>query len=406
MSPRALYLTGTFTWFSAFGIQGVLFAWLVTMVLDQSAAMVGFAQMALLLPGTLLMLFGGAVSDVLGPKRVVVSAQFFALVPLLFLIYVLSSDTLSYQAMLIYGVLMGIAQAFVTPSRDGMLNMVAGSRLQRTVVFATMMQFGGQIVGFILAGFADRFGAVPIVIAQCVLLSAGAFAYSRVPISYQPPARQKSFVRSMGHSIADGARTVIGNSSMVAVMVQNVAMAMFFMSSYLVCLPILIREVFDGSAQDLAWINMANSAGLVLTAALLLPYGDVKRPGRTLLLNHGIGSLTLAAGALSGSFVWLAVFIFAWGINGGFAIAMSRSIMQQLAPTHQVSRVMSFYNLSFMGAGPIGMLLGGFLAARYGPASAIIISCALMIAVNLSTIVWSPLWRLNLDDAAPARQAD
>ncbi len=406
MSPRALYLTGTFTWFSAFGIQGVLFAWLVTMVLDQSAAMVGFAQMALLLPGTLLMLFGGAVSDVLGPKRVVISAQFFALVPLLFLIYVLSSDTLSYSAMLIYGVLMGVAQAFVTPSRDGMLNMVAGRRLQRTVVFATMMQFGGQIVGFILAGFADRFGAVPIVIAQCVLLSAGAFAYSRVPVSYQPPAREHSFVRSMGRSIAAGARTVIGNSSMVAVMVQNVAMAMFFMSSYLVGLPILIREVFDGSAQDLSWINMANSAGLVLTAALLLPYGDVKRPGRTLLLNHGIGALTLAAGALSDSFVWLAVFIFAWGINGGFAIAMSRSIMQQLAPTDQVSRVMSFYNLSFMGAGPIGMLLGGFLAAQYGPANAIVISCALMLGVNLSTIAWSPLWRLNLDEAAPARDPD
>lgn len=406
MSPRAKYLTGTFTWFAAFGIQGVLFAWLVTMVLDQSAAMVGFAQMALLLPGTLLMLFGGAVSDVLGPKRVVVSAQCFALVPLLFLIYVLTSDTLSYNAMLIYGVLMGIAQAFVTPSRDGMLNAVAGNRLQRTVVFATMMQFGGQIVGFILAGFADRFGPVPIVIAQCALLSAGALAYSRVPISYEPQSRQHSFIRSMGRSIADGARTVIGNKSMVAVMVQNVAMAMFFMSSYLVGLPILIREVFDGSAQDLSWINMANSAGLVLTAALLLPYGDVKRPGRTLLLNHGIGALTLAAGALSGSFVWLAVFIFAWGLNGGFAIAMSRSIMQQLAPTHQVSRVMSFYNLSFMGAGPIGMLLGGFLAARYGPAQAIIISCGLMLIVNLSTTVWSPLWRLSLDDSAPLQPSD
>ena len=52
-----------------------MFAWLVTMVLRESPERVGFAQMALLLPGTLLILIGGSYSDRFGGRRVVVLAQ-------------------------------------------------------------------------------------------------------------------------------------------------------------------------------------------------------------------------------------------------------------------------------------------------------------------------------------------
>lgn len=399
MTPRTLYLAGTFTWFAAFGVQGVLFAWLVTMVLGQDPAMVGLANVALLLPGTLLMLVGGAVSDVLGAKRVVVAAQTFALVPILFLMAVLSSDSLSYTAMLVYAGLMGVVQAFVTPSRDGLLNGVAAGRLQRTVVAATMMQFGGQIIGFSLAGLADRIGPVPVIGVQAVLLAIGAFCYSRVKVADTRPTRTTGFAQAMRSSIAAGARTVFADRSMIAVMVQNMAMAFFFMSSYMVSLPVLIREVWDGSAADLAWVNTANSAGLVVTAAILLPWGDVRKPGRALLMNHAVGALTLGAAALAPSFFWMTVFIFLWGMNGGIAIAMSRSIMQQLAPPDQVSRVMSFYNLSFIGAGPIGMLIAGLLGNQFGPAQAILICCALMLLVNLMTSLASPLRSLELGAA-------
>ena len=63
MNSRQYYLLGSASWFFSYGMQGVLFAWLVTMVLEESPALVGIAQMALLVPGTLLMLFGGSLAD-------------------------------------------------------------------------------------------------------------------------------------------------------------------------------------------------------------------------------------------------------------------------------------------------------------------------------------------------------
>ena len=36
--------------------------------------------------------------------------------------------------LIVYALLMGLAQAFVTPARDGLLNLVAGNNVQRMVV--------------------------------------------------------------------------------------------------------------------------------------------------------------------------------------------------------------------------------------------------------------------------------
>ena len=54
MRPRNLYLIATGSWFAAFGMQSVVFAWLVTIVLEQPDELVGWAQTALLIPGMLL----------------------------------------------------------------------------------------------------------------------------------------------------------------------------------------------------------------------------------------------------------------------------------------------------------------------------------------------------------------
>ena len=68
---------------------------------------------------------------------------------------------------------MGLAQAFITPARDGLLNHVAGDNIQRMVVLASLCQFGFQILGYILAGFADSVGAITILSVQSVILLLG-----------------------------------------------------------------------------------------------------------------------------------------------------------------------------------------------------------------------------------------
>ncbi len=393
------YLLGTASWFTAFGIQGVMFAWLVTMVLRESPEMVGLAQMTLLLPGTLLMLIGGTYADRFGGRRIVIGAQSVAACAPLLLLVLIWSDMLTYASMLVYAVFMGCATAFVTPARDGLLNEIAEGRVQRAVMLASMIQFGGQMIGFTLAAGADLVGPLVVLGAQSLCLALGVLAFVLIPRPHE--GRHVRTGRLLA-SLAEGARTVFSSASMRLIVVQNVAMAIFFMGSYVVAMPLLVREVFNGTARDLAFTNGSNSLGLVLSIVLMLRLGDVTRQGRALVLSQLAGSLMLIAAALMTSFALYVLMLFIWGACGGIAMTMARTIMQEQAPDAQRSRVMSFYALSFMGAGPLGALFTGYMVELLGPQQALVLSGSLMAVVACILAVGSNLWSLRAYQVASA----
>jgi MFS family permease len=360
--------------------------------------------MALLLPGTLFILVGGSYADRHGGRRIVMIAQTIAALAPLLLVGALVMDALTYGVMLTYAVLMGTAQAFVTPARDGLLTQVAEGRVQRTVMLTSMIQFGLQIFGFAVASLADVGGAVPILLTHASLLAVGVLAFWRTRVARVPHADP---MPPLLRSVVEGARTVFSSPSMRLIVVQNVAMAMFFMGSYIVTMPLLVREVFAGSARELTFMNVCNSIGLVSTIILLLRTGDVHHQGRALLLSQGLGAISLAAAAFAQSLGLFVFAVFLWGACGGIAMTMSRTIMQEQAPESQRSRVMSFYSFSFMGAGPLGALFNGFLVQQFGPQVALLTSSLLMLLVMLLVGAGSRLWRLTAHvHAAPAARAE
>ncbi len=390
MKPLTLYLLGTGAWFMAFGLQSVMFAWLVTMVLLESPEKVGIAQTVMLLPGTLLILVGGSVADRIGGKPVAVGGYCLAVLAPLLLIWVLWQGQLSYTLMLCYAVLMGTATAFVTPGRDGLLNSVAQGRVQRAVLLTSVAQFGLQMFGFMAAYFADVVGPIPVLSIQATCLVFGALMLSRLPPSTPSPSKD-----SLLASVKEGAATVFASAAMRTVALQNIVMAICFMGSYIVTVPLLVREVFDGSAGDLALVNGANSVGLVLTIIIMLRFGDIRRQGRALLLAQLAGAVILGLGAFVTHLGLLLLVLFAWGICGGMAMTMSRTIMQEQAPDNQRGRVMGFYAFTFMGAGPLGALFNGYLVDAVGAQTALLSSSVLMLVFILLVSMRSELWRIT-----------
>ena len=395
MTPRSLYLVATGSWFTAFGLQNVVFAWLVTIVLHERAELVGLAQTALLAPGMLLILIAGALADRVGPDRQALYAQIGgALVPWI-LIGALAMGWLSYGVMVLYAIVMGVIQAFITPARDGLLNHVAGTKVQQTVLMTSLTQFGCQIFGYTVAGYADRVGAEVILMVQSAIGVVGVVAF--VAIRRADLVEKTNVRHSVWSGVASGAITVWSSAVMRVVVVQNVAMACFFMGCFIVCFPLVVREVFQGSSSDLSWLNSFNSLGLVTTILIMLRVGYVRRPGRAVLLYQGLGAVVLAAAGLMENFVLFVAAVFVWGLCGGVAMPMSRTLMQELAPPEQRARVMSFYAFSFMGAGPLGTLLCGYLAGAYGPQMAIVLCGSAMLLVVAVIRLSSKLWYAEFD---------
>ncbi len=396
MRPIHHYCLATGTWFAAHGVQNVLFAWLVAMVLHETPQLVGLAQMAMLAPVMLLMLLGGSVADAIGGRRLAMIAQGFAVLPGIGLLAALAFDALDFRVMLLYAVAMGCAAAFVTPARDGLLNQVAEGQIQRTVVLVSLVQFGVQMLGFGVAGLAGWIGPEAVMAFQVVVLSVGVAAYRRLP----PPASQLAglagpALRDLAGSIAEGCRTVLGSKDMRPVVVQNLAMGLFFMGSYIVTMPLLVREVYHGSSADLALVNIANALGLVTSIVVLLFGGDIRRQGRALLTAHALGCVFLAAAGLAPGFWAVLVCVYLWGACGGVAMTMSRTIMQQAAPDGQRGRVMAFFSFSFMGAGPVGALSCGYLVGAVGAPAALLAASGALLAVMVAVAKTSALWNMT-----------
>lgn len=373
-------------------MQSVVFAWLVTLLLREPAERVGLAQMSILLPGMLFILLAGAIADRIGLRRQALWAQLFAALTPFLLIYFLSQGALTYGVVIVYALLMGLAQAFVTPARDGLLNLVAGNDVQRMVMLTSLCQFGFQIIGYTLAGFADTVGPIYILGLQSFILLAGCGALIAMGDVGKPladPNKQSSVLKDF----REGATAVAGNPLLRAVMIQNVAMGIFFMGVFIVAFPIVLREVYNGTSADLASLNAVNSLGLVLTIVVLLRLGQIERAGRALLLAQFVGSIVLMLSGLVVQKSLFIFFVFLWGVCGGLAMPMSRTIMQQTAPPALRARVMSFYAFSFMGAGPLGALWAGYMADAYGPQLAIVISAAGMALLVAVMAFVSPLWR-------------
>ena len=394
MKPIHYYCVATGSWFAAHGAQNVLFAWLVAMVLREPPRMVGVAQMALLAPVTLLMLIGGSVADVAGGRRVAMVAQSLAVLPAAALLLALHVDAVDFPVMIAFAVAMGCATAFVTPARDGLLNVVARGRIQRAVVLVGLAQYGMLGLGFLVAGMADRVGAGVVLGFQMAVLAVGAVAYGRLPrgeaLRFVMPS-----AREVVGAVAEGCRTVLRSPVMRMVVAQNIAMGVFFMGSYIVTVPLLIREVYAGSSAQLALVNASNMLGLVAAMLALLFAGDLRRPGRALLLAHGVGCVFLAAAGL-GFGIWaVALSLWLWGACGGVAMSMSRAMMQEAAPSGQRSRVMAFFSFSFMGAGPVGALLCGQLVSMLGPQVALAVACAALMTVLVAMASRSTLWNLR-----------
>ena len=119
------------------------------------------------------MLIGGSVADRFGGRRVAMAAHLLAVVPVLCLIGALVLERVDFTFMVFYALAMGCALAFVTPARDGLLNVVAEGRIQRTVVKATLIQFSVQACAALAAGLTKFIGPVAILSFQAAALALG-----------------------------------------------------------------------------------------------------------------------------------------------------------------------------------------------------------------------------------------
>lgn len=367
------------------------------MVLHKPAALVGFAQMATLLPMPLLLLFGGAAADRRELKRQLLVLQSAMILPHVGLAAVIASDNLTYAAILLYGIAITTLGGFIVPARDAFLPAVvrrARVDLTQAIAIATGTQFGGQLIGLALAGLASRIGALPLLGAAFLFTALAAFAMSRLGPQPSLHAGGDKSVRALLKDIGEGLERSLASEAIRPVIILLFGGGVLFMGMFLVGMPLLIRDVYKGGSEEFALLNMSFMAGVLSATLLLARLRPIRRRGRAMMLATGGGVFAMTVMHFAPPEPVLFLVMFIWGSTGGVSMSMSRAIVQDAAADSHRARVISVYQLAQLGGGPIGALATGFLIEQVGVLNAMLFPLVGIVFLWGGVYFFTPLWRV------------
>ncbi|MBW2396437.1 MAG: MFS transporter [Deltaproteobacteria bacterium] len=379
MSSYGWFTAGATSWFTAWGMNGLVFSWLVVNVLETEARWVGLAQSSTMLPALGLLLFGGAVADRFDPRRLLIGLHLAATLPMLALAVAIEAGALSLTLLIGYGLMLGTFSAFVMPSRDALLSRVAGNDMMRAVTGMTAFQFGGQAVGSMIGGATESVGVVAILALQALVLAAGAAATLRV--AEGQPSTKPSEARSALHQILEGIRIVWGTPNLRTPVVLVFLVGVLFIGPYMVLFPLLVRDHYGGGSFELALLFVTFPLGTIAGSLILRVLGGVRRMGRALLLSLASGAVTLVVMAVGLSFPQMVGAAVIWGLCGAVFINTSRTLVQEAAPAEALGRVLAAYQVGIMGGSPLGALLSGIAAERFGPLATLRVAGVTMLVI-------------------------
>ncbi|MAU62219.1 MAG: hypothetical protein CMI62_15985 [Parvibaculum sp.] len=388
-----LYLGGQASWFISLGIQFVIFPFLVTQVLHEPAARVGIAQMSLMIPSLLFMLLGGTVADHGDARRILIRVHLFATVPPLVLAAVFLTDNLTYTSLIVYALVMGTLGAFAIPARDSALTRVAGTNIQQAVTMAMGVQMGSQLVGMLFAALASITGTPALLIFQAIVMLAGFWASARLePL---PPTNTASAANRFVQ-IADGIRSAAATPIVATVIALNFAVGLFYVGSFLVVLPLMLRDVYQSTpaefTRDFAVINICFWGGTIIANLALFRVGHIRHRGRVMMASLTSGLIILALFHFHMSFWLLCLLILWWGIGAGTTMTMGRTIVQVAASESHRARVLAAYQLGFSGGAPLGSLMMGILVGWLGIFDAVLVPATIMIGILALLYFVTPIW--------------
>lgn len=381
------YFGGMTTWFAAIGMQTVMFPFLVTMELAAGPGALGIAMMSLMLPTLLLILIGGATADHFDGRSILVVTHLLAGLPALGLSAIYGTGALTYPVLIAYALCMGAVGAFIMPARDALLTRIAdASSLQQAVMRASGLQFGAQILGFVVASQIEWVGITHLLLFQTALLWLGALLSFALPKGHREAGSAPS-----ASAIFEGVKEVRRNERLFAPTVLIFCVGIFFFGTSQVAFPIIIRDSFGGGADELALSNGLMMSGIVAMTMILARRRRIERQGRAVSLALLFGCVCLAAFAVVPNFPSFVIVSFLWGMGGGVAMTTSRLIIQESAPAEYRARVLAAFQMGIMGGAPIGALLTGLLTEFVPPQPAMLIPAVLMASIVLLMAFLTPM---------------
>jgi len=340
-------------------MQSVALQWLVWR-LTHSARLLGLIAFLSQFPVLLFGALGGSLADRLPRRQLVIATQVLAALQAAALAAVTLGRVAHEALVAALTALLGVVNAFDIPARQALLSDLAGDDLANAIALNSSVVNGTRMIGPAIAGaLVASFGEAFCFLGNAVSYIGIIWSLTRMEVPDAPRPRP-----APGH-LAEGLRYAKATPHVRALLLLVAASSLFGLS-YAALMPLFAARVLHGDARTLGALLGAVGLGALAAAVSLLRRQGLSGLGR----RTAWGATVLAVGllGLAGS-RWrilseAALFLVGFGFMS--QMASTNTILQSLAPPGLRGRVMGLYSMLLIGMTPIGSLLAGALAARFG----------------------------------------
>jgi MFS family permease len=387
---RLLWMGNAVSWT---GDQFYLVAlpWLV-LTLTGSSVVLGTISMAAAVPRAALMLLGGAVTDRVSPRGIMMLTASARTVLVAAVAALLWAHAMRLWALYLLALGFGVADAFAAPAAQAFLPSIverdqlpaANSVSQSTMQITTLA--APAPAGLFIRAFGTAWAFFLDAISFLAIIG----ALWRLPDP--PPAANPSARRNVFRSIAEGLRYVQADvplrSFMLVIAVLNFAIT----GPVSIGIAYIAKEKF-GSASDFGLLMSTLAAGSLI-GVLLAGMVKHRRRGRVLLLaSTAIGLCLLPMGVLH-RLTTLAPVLFLMSLAAGFLNVQLVAWFQQRVERAVMGRVMSVLMFSATGLMPFSLAIAG-VAIKASLAGMFMVSGAIVLLVTLLAAAHRPVRQID-----------
>lgn len=357
---------------SLLGDQFTLIAtpWLVLKLTNDPMAL-GFILALEGIPRAVFMLAGGAITDHLSPRRVMLAANIIRFFLTAALAAAVFTNVVQLWMIYIFGLLFGIVAGFAIPAENSIVPLLveeqdlqAGNSIMMGIT--QLVGFVGPTLAGILVGlFSDSFVGVGL----ALVVDAATFVVSAVTLQLirggqKSEGSQKIGNESVWASILAGLNVLWTDKVLRMMFMVLLAVNFLLMGPLMVGIPVLANQRLPEGATAYGLLMSAfaggNLVGYLLAGSLKRPAGAMMRWILILLIaafGMVIGSLAFIPSTWA-DFALLSLL----GLGNGYIAIIMMSWMQTRTPKDMLGRMMALLMLSSTGLTPISQALAGALS--------------------------------------------
>ncbi len=376
-----LYFTGQ--GFSMLGtwMQHTAMIWLVYR-LSGSALLLGLTGFASQLPSFVLTPVAGVFADRLERRRLLIWTQILAMFQAVAMAALVFTGVARVWQIIVLSFVLGMVNAFDVPARHSLVVDMVDDRddIGNAVALNSSMFHGARLAGPALAGILiSAFGE-----GICFILNAVSFLAVIVALMLMKirPREIKPSGSPVLRELCDGldyafASTSIKNVLLLVGLVSLVGMP------YMVLMPVFARDILGGGPQTLGFLLTSSGAGAFAGTLFLASRRNTEGLGR---IVHGAAILFffgIVAFSLSKTLWFSMLSLFVAGFGVLVQVASGNTILQTIVDEDKRGRIMSLFNMAFLGMAPFGNLIAGGMASGIGVPSTLLLCAVVCLAGSL-----------------------